>query len=132
MFQIDALSRKPVYEQLVEQTERFVLSGTLKPGDQLPSVRNLSVQLSINPNTIQKAYVELERRGLTVSVAGKGCFIRSRVDDAVRRYQEKKLAELEDLLKELKTSGLSREDLERFIDEHYGKEAEIKCLRQRT
>jgi len=126
MFQIDALSRKPVYEQLVEQTERFVLSGTLKPGDQLPSVRNLSVQLSINPNTIQKAYVELERRGLTVSVAGKGCFIRSRVDDAVRRYQEKKLAELEDLLKELKTSGLSREDLERFIDEHYGKEAEIK------
>ena len=126
MFQIDALSRKPVYEQLVEQTERFVLSGTLKPGDQLPSVRNLSVQLSINPNTIQKAYVELERRGLTVSVAGKGCFIRSRVDDAVRRYQEKKLAELENLLKELKTSGLSREDLERFIDEHYGKEAEIK------
>ena len=126
MFQIDALSRKPVYEQLVEQTERFVLSGTLKPGDQLPSVRNLSVQLSINPNTIQKAYVELERRGLTISVAGKGCFIRSRVDDAVRRYQEKKLAELEDLLKELKTSGLSREDLERFIDEHYGKEAEIK------
>ena len=126
MFQIDALSRKPVYEQLVEQTERFVLSGTLKPGDQLPSVRNLSVQLSINPNTIQKAYVELERRGLTVSVAGKGCFIRSRVDDAVRRYQEKKLAELENLLKELKTSGLSREDLERFIDELYGKEAEIK------
>ncbi len=124
MFQIDALSRKPVYEQIVEQTERFVLSGILKPGDQLPSVRSLSVRLSVNPNTIQKAYAELERRGLTVSAAGRGCFIRSQVDEAVRQFREKKLSELKTLLQELKASGLEREALDRFIDEHYGKETE--------
>ncbi len=124
MFQIDALSRKPVYEQIVEQTERFVLSGILKPGDQLPSVRSLSVHLSVNPNTIQKAYAELERRGLTVSAAGRGCFIRSQVDEAVRQFREKKLSELKTLLQELKASGLEREALDRFIDEHYGKETE--------
>lgn len=124
MFQIDALSRKPVYEQIVEQTERFVLSGILKPGDQLPSVRSLSVRLSVNPNTIQKAYAELERRGLTVSAAGRGCFIRSQVDEAVRQFRAKKLSELKTLLQELKASGLEREALDRFIDEHYGKETE--------
>ena len=121
MFQIDALSRKPVYEQIVEQTERFVLSGILKPGDQLPSVRSLSVQLSINPNTIQKAYAELERRGITVSAAGRGCFVRSRVDDAVRQFQSRKLDELSRLLDELRSSGLSREELNRFIDAQYEK-----------
>ena len=55
MFQIDTLSRVPVYEQIIEQMERFVLAGLLKPGTQLPSVRSLSTELSINPNTIQKA-----------------------------------------------------------------------------
>ena len=55
MFHIDPLSRKPVYEQIIDQMERFVLTGLMKPGTQLPSVRSLSMELSINPNTIQKA-----------------------------------------------------------------------------
>ena len=60
MFHIDPLSRKPVYEQIIDQMERFVLTGLMKPGTQLPSVRSLSMELSINPNTIQKAYSELD------------------------------------------------------------------------
>ena len=68
MFQIDALSRTPVYLQLVEQTERLILSGVLTPGQQMPSVRNLSIALSVNPNTIQKAYSELDSHGLTCAV----------------------------------------------------------------
>ena len=72
MFQIDALSRVPVYEQLVDQMEKLVLSGLLKAGDPMPSVRSLSLDLLINPNTIQKAYSELDRRGILMSVPGKG------------------------------------------------------------
>ena len=64
MFMIDPMSRQPVYEQIIRQMERFILSGMLAPGDQLPSVRSLSLELSINPNTIQKAYSELDVRGI--------------------------------------------------------------------
>ena len=60
MFEINAMSRSPVYEQLIEQVERYILLGLLREGDQLPSVRALSGELSINPNTIQKAYGELD------------------------------------------------------------------------
>jgi len=115
MYQIDLLSRTPVYEQIVEQTEQFVLMGILKPGEQLPSVRSLSVQLSINPNTIAKAYGELERRGITVSAAGRGCFIREDISPVIRQFREKKLAELDLLIRDLLKSGLSREELAAYI-----------------
>ena len=75
MFQIDRFGRQPIYEQIIEQTLQLVASGLLKPGDQLPSVRALSQTLSANPNTLQKAYTELERRGVTMSVPGSGRFI---------------------------------------------------------
>lgn len=74
MFQIDTMSRIPIYEQLVEQVEYFVLNGILKEGEQIPSVRNLSVQLSINPNTIQKAYFELDQAGNYPFRSRKGLF----------------------------------------------------------
>ena len=61
---VDKYSRIPIYEQIVEQVEMHVALGDLAPEDQLPSVRALSVELSVNPNTLQKAYTELERRGL--------------------------------------------------------------------
>ena len=75
MFQIDNLSHVPVYEQLIRQVENYVLTGILREGDKLPSVRTLAGSLSINPNTIQKAFAELDRRGITRSVPGKGSFI---------------------------------------------------------
>ena len=67
MFQIDPMSRQAVYEQLIEQMERFILSGILKSGDQIPSVRSLSVDLSVNPNTIQKAYSQMDAKGMIYS-----------------------------------------------------------------
>lgn len=75
MFQIDIMSRIPVYEQLIRQTEKFILLGVLREGDKLPSVRQLSAELSINPNTIQKAFTELDRRGIIFSVNGRGNFV---------------------------------------------------------
>ena len=62
MFHLDVMSRMPVYEQIIDELERFILTGVIKPRDQLPSVRGLSVELSINPNTILKAYNELDSR----------------------------------------------------------------------
>ncbi len=119
MYIIDSFSRKPVYEQIVEQTEKLILIGSLKPDDQMPSVRSLSVSLSINPNTIQKAYTELDNRGLICSVPGKGCFV---TKDAVKRIQSLKRNEVEvfdNVVKELVLAGLSADELKARIDSLY-------------
>ena len=73
MFHVDTMSREPIYEQLIRQMEDLVLSGLLKAGDQLPSVRGLSIELAVNPNTIQRAYSELDARGILCAVPGRGC-----------------------------------------------------------
>lgn len=75
MFQIDKFGRTPIYEQVIEQVERLIATGVLKADDQLPSVRTLSSELSVNPNTLQKAYSELERCGVSYSVPGNGRFV---------------------------------------------------------
>ena len=75
MLTIDLQSRQPIYEQLIYRMSELVALGALAPGEQLPSVRALARDLGINPNTVQKAYQELERRGVICSVAGKGSFI---------------------------------------------------------
>lgn len=117
MFQVDIMSRVPVYEQIVEQLEQFVLTGVMQEGDKLPSVRALSMQLVVNPNTIQKAYSELDRRGLIRSVPGRGCFV---TEDALRIAAGKKkeqLADLKELAKELFYAGVTREELIQVIDQ---------------
>ena len=73
--QIDKLSRTPIYEQIIQGLTREILTGILPEGSQIPSVREMSMQLSINPNTIQKAYSEMERQGLTASAPGIGRFV---------------------------------------------------------
>ena len=71
MFQIDAMSREPVYEQIIHQVEQFILTDVLQPEAQIPSVRSVSMTNSINPRTILKAYTELDARGLIQSVSSK-------------------------------------------------------------
>lgn len=119
MFQIDALSRQPVYEQLVEQIERFVLTGVLHAGDQLPSVRNLSIQLSINPNTIQKAYTELDTKGIIYSIPGIGCFIAENAKEVLSVLGRQKLTDLKALVKELALAGVSLEELKGAVTTAY-------------
>ncbi|WP_058306921.1 GntR family transcriptional regulator [Gracilibacillus massiliensis] len=75
MFELDLRSRKPIYEQLVEKLKQLIINDVLKQDEKLPSVRTLAQQLSINPNTIQKAYRELEAQGYIYSVKGKGSFV---------------------------------------------------------
>ena len=111
MLQIDPMSRVPVYQQIIEQIERLILTGVMRGGDQLPSVRGLSVELTINPNTIQKAYNELDTKGIVFSVPGKGCFIREDADKVLAAAKRERMEELRNLAEELLFAGMSEEDL---------------------
>ena len=75
MIVIDYRDRKPIYEQIVEKFQMLIIKGVLEPDTQIPSVRSLATELSINPNTIQRAYTELERQGYIYSIKGKGSFV---------------------------------------------------------
>lgn len=108
---IDKRSSKPVYEQVVDGIERGILLGLFPTGTQLPSVRELSQSLGINPNTIQKSYAELTRRGVICPSPGSGCFV---TDDACERLRERARARLEDLRRlaaELLGAGVAAEEL---------------------
>ncbi|MBQ3100864.1 MAG: GntR family transcriptional regulator [Clostridia bacterium] len=119
MFRIDNMSRTPIYEQLIDQFEKFILTGALLPGSQIPSVRNLSIQLSINPNTVQKAYSELDSRSLIYSLPGKGSFVSI---DAKQRIESDRTAKLDDLaqvVSKLKEAGIDKELLLSVIERYY-------------
>ena len=75
MLGINYRDGRPIYEQVVDEIEHMVVHGVLEPDSQLPSVRQMAAELSINPNTIQRAYSELESRGVIYSVKGKGNFV---------------------------------------------------------
>ena len=92
MILIDYKSRKPIYEQIIDNIKSLVVSGVLKRDEQLPSVRQLAQQLAINPNTIQKAYAELERQGVIYSLKGRGSFVGSSLQE-MRAVQQKELTQ---------------------------------------
>ena len=117
MFVVDVMSRVPVYEQIIKQVEEQVLTGILKEGDKLPSVRSLSVKLSINPNTIQKAYTELDRRQLIITVPGKGSFISEKAIEVVGANSREKMTELNKIIWELALAGVTKEEIINNIEE---------------
>lgn len=117
MFVVDVMSRVPVYEQIIKQVEEQVLTGILKEGDKLPSVRSLSVKLSINPNTIQKAYTELDRRQLIITVPGKGSFISEKTIEVVGANSREKMTELNKIIRELALAGVTKEEIINNIEE---------------
>ena len=119
MFQIDVLSRTPVDEQIVSQMERFVLTGVLAPGSQLPSVRTLSVELAINPTTIQRAYTELDRKGVICSVPGNGCFVSESAVRVLSEMKREKLVDLKGLVWEMKLAGVTKEELQTLLSQVY-------------
>ena len=105
MIVIDYHDKRPIYEQVIERFQMLILNGALEPDEQLPSVRSLAVDLSINPNTIQRAYGELERRGLIYSIKGRGNFVSSH-NDVVKEQQELLLEDLKTQLKICRESGI--------------------------
>jgi GntR family transcriptional regulator len=122
MFQIDRFGRTPIYEQIIDQTQRLIASGILKEGDQLPSVRVLSQELSVNPNTLQKAYSELERRGLCISAPGNGRFVTADAFRLVGEGLKERLFEVRRIAEELCAAGLPFEQVIKAVNAAYGKE----------
>ncbi len=122
MFDIDKYSRRPIYEQVVAQAERLIATGALEAGAVLPSVRTLSQQLSINPNTLQKAYGELERRGLCYSVPGSGRFITENAREIVVGQKQALLEEIERICTELREAGVEKAKAIAAVNAAYGKE----------
>lgn len=116
MFKIDVMSRVPVYEQIIEQMEKFILTGILSVKDQVPSVRSLSVTLSVNPNTIQKAYSDLDRRGIIYSVPGRGCFVSEDAKELLRETIRNRMSDFEQLMYELVLSGVTRDEIIESLD----------------
>ena len=110
MIHLDYRDSRPIYEQVKDGLRRLMVTGVLAPGDKLPSVRAMASQLSINPNTIQRAYAELEAEGYVVSVAGKGCFVAEGDTQNTARRAEL-TGKLKPLLEELKNLGMTREEL---------------------
>jgi GntR family transcriptional regulator len=122
LFTIDNQSRQPVYEQVTAQFEKFLLKGIIKPREQMPSVRNLSIELNINPNTIQKAYAELDRRGLLVSVPGRGSFVSDKAKTVLMEKKIKELNIFREMAEEFKLAGIEKDQIISEIEEAYKKE----------
>ena len=89
MIVLDYQDRRPIYEQVTDKFQILILNGVLPPGSQMPSVRQLATELTVNPNTIQRAYNELESEGYIYSVPGKGSF--AAANAAYRRFAKRNL-----------------------------------------
>lgn len=110
MIVLDYRDSRPLYQQVKDSLRRMMLTELLEPDEKLPSVRSLATQLAINPNTIQRAYAELEAEGYIYSVAGRGSFVSAGDGEHLRRVAEL-TGRLVPLLEELKSLGYTREQL---------------------
>ena len=115
MINLDYQSRTPIYEQIIEEIERYVALGILRPEEQLPSVRELATELGINPNTVKKAYTELERKGVTITLSTKGTYIAYNTEKIVEEKIEEKIKEIRKLVKDIEQMGLSEEEIKKRI-----------------
>ncbi len=95
-FRINTASRSPIYQQLAQQVREAIARGDLRPDQGLPSVRLLSRDLVVNPNTVARAYTELEREGLLVSRPGRGLFVAQPRNDLTRAARDRRVNELLD------------------------------------
>lgn len=117
MFVIRPQSKAPIFEQLKAQILEFISLGILAPNDKLPSVRSLATELSINPNTVSKAYQELELQGYIYTTPGKGCFVAdNHLESQIRQV---KLGEFKSSVEDMQRHQVAKEDLLHVIDEIY-------------
>ena len=117
MFQLDLKSRKSIYEQVIDNLKELIMTRVLSTDEKLPSVRELSKEITVNPNTVQKAYRELERQGYVYTTSGVGTFV---ADIGGVRPDTKELelakANLDDDFRQLLYLGLSFEEASKFLN----------------
>ena len=114
MIQISYRDPRPIYEQVKDGFRTLILTGVLHPDEKMPSVRELATQLAINPNTIQRAYRELEQEGYICSVPGKGSFVADAGDTAALRKKEL-LTRLSEICAELRSLGVEESTMLEYI-----------------
>jgi GntR family transcriptional regulator len=115
-YEINSASRLPIYQQLVQQVREAIARGDLKPEERLPSVRQLSRDLVINPNTVARAYTELEREGLLANRPGRGVFVAEPKDERTEEARRRRLLEgLDRFLTEAVHLGFSEEEVARLV-----------------
>ncbi|MDR3172738.1 MAG: GntR family transcriptional regulator [Treponema sp.] len=118
-FSLDPDNGIPIYRQIIQQVEYAILSGRMKPGDRLPTIRSLAIELKINPNTIAKAYGEMEIRGILITQVGSGTYISDqkpvpKADERNRKIQEV----LGRFVQEMRDLGVGKEGLLKLIEDY--------------
>ena len=116
MFTIDLTSRTPIYEQIYFKIIELVIKGSLKENDQIPSVRSLAKDTGVNPNTVSKAYQELERNGIIYSLTGRGSFIAKIDNNLIKEFI---LSDFDTSVRKAMTNGANTDELKERIDKIY-------------
>ncbi len=113
---VDVKSRIPIYEQIIASVKESVVSGLMTADEPLPSVRSLAGELAINPNTIQKAYSELERQGIVYSVPGRGSFVSSDTASIEKQHRETIFNNLNNLIDEAMKAGIEISEIKNLLE----------------
>lgn len=113
---IDPKKPQPIFEQVKDGLKNLIIRGVLKPDEKIPSVREMAQILAINPNTIQRAYRELEGEGYVYQVTGKGTFVAEAVQGVNREKAEALISEVLKLSRELIYLGVSKDEIKSYLD----------------
>ena len=118
MFQINLRSQQSIYEQIIDNIKELIIRGVLPEDSELPSIRELSRTLTVNPNTVQKAFKELEREGFIYKVKGRGTFVSPRRDSAIDPQAVQKVcADIRNSVQELSYMGVQKEEIQKMVSD---------------
>ncbi len=119
MIQLDYKDRRPLYEQVTERFKELILTGVLQPDEKIPSVRSMAIELSVTPNTIQRAYSELEKAGYIYTVTGRGNFVSD--GNTLRDiHLQQLLGQVRSAISQAKNAGISRDEILETLELIYG------------
>lgn len=127
MIILDYRDSRPIYEQVVEKFKLLILKDVLAQDEKMPSVRNLAMELSINPNTIQRAYATLESQGYIYTVKGKGNFVSDKAT-LMKDYQKEISSQLSEVCKQAASAGMGREEFMALVKESVAATGEWRSL----
>jgi GntR family transcriptional regulator len=122
-FNVDPRSGVPIYVQLIDQVKRSIAVGALRPGERLPTVKQLAVDLTVNPNTVARAYRDLERESVIATSPGRGSFVSEGDEQTRQTVSDVAAVRLEEAVRDARSIGVDRAELrtlfDRFVDRWY-------------